>query len=197
MRNYIRFKIKYVPILLILCGCTNSTAPVTSPSLQQVNAPLANNLNPSVNDRSLPPKQDSPDSANEPKIAGSKVPGPPIISKDKAIICRVKEWASYPLGNDIKLEFTNLASQKPVNIVYTLMAKSSDKKIIRLYNYYIDRQSDITDFSPPLKKGESGIVDAGIKHVAASSVELQGCRVARENENFLTINPEMKGYKGP
>jgi hypothetical protein len=225
MKKHIRFKTKYVSILLILCGCTNSTAPVTSPSIQRVNAPLSSNLKQNSNSLSSPSEQDNyrkPAKAQKVdasktseqsihtissfpkekdpdliKLAGSDIPSQWVYSKEKAVACRINQWSSYRLITNIKLELTNSTSQDPVNIVYTLVVKDSDGGIIRLHNYYKDMQANITEFEPPLKKGETKSIEAGTKYVPAFSVNLKECRVAKKNENFYTLNPEMKDHVSP
>jgi hypothetical protein len=138
--------------------------------------------------------QSNPDSS---QLAGSKVPSKWLYSNNKSVACRIKKWSSYSLETKIDFEFYNLANKKPVNFVYTLSAKDDEGKLIRFVNVYTDKQTDITRFNPPLKKGKTKTYNFLRKYISPSSLELKECRVARPGEDFWTINPEMKDYEGP
>jgi hypothetical protein len=131
------------------------------------------------------------------KVAGSKISGKWIYGKNNSVACRIKKWSSSPLETNIDFEFSNLTNKKPVNIVYTLLAKDEKGDLVRFINVYTDKQTDITRFYPPLKKGKVKKLSFVVKYISPSALELKECRVAQPNENFLTINPEMKDYKGP
>jgi hypothetical protein len=132
------------------------------------------------------------------QVSGSKTPSKWLYSQDKVVACRIKQWASYSDTTYIDFEFTNLRSEEPLNIVYTVAPRAKNGKFIRLFNDYTDNQASLTDFRPPLKKGETKVDNYFRKFVwPSSSVELKGCRVAKKNETFWTINPEMQNYVGP
>lgn len=137
------------------------------------------------------------------QIAGSKISGKWIYSSDGLITCRIKEW--YVIGTEelptsyIDVEVTNIKSKKPVNAVYELLAIDTKGRAIRtISNAYKDNQPDLTDFKPPLKKGQTKINHIHSKLLLVmSKLDLKKCRVLRDNENYSTINPEMKDYVGP
>jgi hypothetical protein len=143
----------------------------------------------------------SPSATSDPdegKIGGSKTPSEWVYSKDKVVACRINKWSSYSLQTDIDFEFSNLKSEKPVNIVYTLVPKGRNGEIFRFFNEYTDKQSNITVFNPPLKKGQSKVDSYVRKFVGAPvSLNLKGCQVARKGEDFWIINPEMRNYVRP
>jgi hypothetical protein len=181
---------------LAIYGCStstvsNATTPVQSISSSSTSANIiSNNSQP----KDLPNKPD-PDSV---KLAGSKKPGKLIFSKNKAISCRISKWSSYKLqGTSVDLEFTNLKNSKVFNVVYTLAAKDIDGGVVRLFNEYTDKQTNITSFDQPLRKGQKRTINFGRKYIPSYSVELKGCHAAEQNEDFWTINPEMKDYQGP
>jgi hypothetical protein len=198
MKKSIRFKSVYVPILLMICGCGNSKAPITLPSLQQIKSPLANKSNPSGSESLQSSKQNGHQKLAEvAKVAGSELPDQWVSSKDKTVNCRIKQWTSYPSGTNIKMEFMNISSNKPVNIVYTLFVGDDQGSAIPIFNPYRNEQFTITDFKPLLEKGQSSLVETEPKHVTAFSVKLKACRIATKSENYLTINPEMVDDGGP
>jgi hypothetical protein len=137
------------------------------------------------------------------RIAGSKVSGKWIYGNNGAIACRVKEW--YVIGSKelstsyIDVEITNIKSKKPVNAVYELLAINTKGQAIRtISNAYRDNQPDLTDFNPPLERGQTKVKHRGIKYLLdMSKLDLKNCRISRDNENYSTINPEMKGYVEP
>lgn len=137
------------------------------------------------------------------RIAGSKVSGKWIYGNNGAIACRVKEW--YVIGSKelstsyIDVEITNIKSKKPVNAVYELLAINTKGQAIRtISNAYRDNQPDLTDFNPPLERGQTKVKHRGIKYLLdMSKLDLKNCRISRDNESYSTINPEMKGYVEP
>lgn len=177
--------------VLVIHGCSTST---TSRLMASSQSASTVKVVPDGSQHLTSSSTPDPDSV---RVAGSKTPDQWIYSRDKAVACRIKQWSSYPMETHIDLEFTNFAKQKPVNIVYTLIAKDSGGETIHLFNEYTDKQTNITDFNPPLNRGETKTVNFLKKYIASFSVELKECRIAQKNENFLTINPEMKGYQGP
>jgi hypothetical protein len=222
MKKQIRFRTKYVLILLILCGCTNSTTPVTSPSLQQVKTPLANNPNPGGSDQSISPKQESPDSektSQDKKVSntsgespethpdtfrsGSNIPSIWIYSKDGMVGCRINKWFGYGgTEQGVDFEFVNIKSKNPVNIVYRVNSIGVKGKVYRLLNFGSDNQVEYTKFIPSLKKGERKIDKIGLKYPSYHStqainllkIEIKDCRIKRDGENELTLKPEHVKY---
>jgi hypothetical protein len=137
------------------------------------------------------------------QIAGSKASGKWIYSSDGLIACRIKEW--YVLGTKelpesyINVEVNNVKSKKPVNAVYELLAIDNKGQALRtISNAYKDNQPNLTDFKPPLKKGQTKVSHIHSKLLfVMSKLDLKKCRVLGDNENHSTINPEMKDYVGP
>jgi hypothetical protein len=179
-----KHKFVYFLILSMAFGCSTPIASNTLPTHAKNND--------SINQASNLKQQNGfSESSEVPKVAGSELPDQWISSKDKAINCRIKKWTSYPSGTNIKIEFVNTASNKPVNIVYTLVIEDDEGGAIPIFNPYRSEQFTITDFKPLLKKGETRLIETEPKHVTAFSVKLKGCRIAMKQENYLTINPEM------
>jgi hypothetical protein len=191
--------------MFLLCGCTTSTKSTVTSSPQDTSlssTKLVDSGTGGGRDGSTrPARSASPSATSDPdagQIGGSKTPSEWVYSKDKAVACRINKWSSYSLQTDIDFEFSNLKSEKPVNIVYTLVPKGKNGEIFRFFNEYTDKQSDITTFNPPLKKGQSKVNNYVRKFAGAPvSLNLQGCRVAKKGEDFWTINPEMRNYVGP
>jgi hypothetical protein len=137
------------------------------------------------------------------RIAGSKMSGKWIYGNNGLIACRVKEW--YVIGSKelstsyIDIEITNIKSKKPINAVYELLAIDTKGQAIRtIPNTYKDNQPDLTDFNPPLERGQIKVKHRGIKYLLdVSKLDLKKCRILGDNENHSTINPEMKDYVGP
>ncbi len=137
------------------------------------------------------------------RIAGSKVSGKWIYGNNGLIACRIKEW--YVVGTEelpesyIDVEITNIKSKKPVNAVYELLAIDKKGQVLRtISNVYKDNQPNITNFKPPLKKGETKVSHIHSKLLLVmSKLDLKKCRTSGEKEDFSTINPEMKDYVGP
>jgi hypothetical protein len=135
----------------------------------------------------------------EDRIAGSKVSGKWIYGNNGAIACRIKEW--YVIGTEdlatsyIDVEITNLKSKKPINAVYDLLAIDRKGEAIRtISNAYKDNQTNLTDFNPPLKEGQTKTNHMTFKFLLTmSKLDLKKCRILGDNENYSTINPEMKG----
>jgi hypothetical protein len=133
------------------------------------------------------------------RIAGSKVSGKWIYGNNGAIACRIKEW--YVTGTEespqsyINTEVINIKSRKPINVIYDLLLIDRKGQALRTFsNTYRDNQTNITDFKPPLQKGQTKITSIFSKVLLVmSKVDLKSCRVAEDNENYSTINPEMKG----
>ena len=181
---------------LIIFGCN---APIASKTLPAATTTAISVKNNHSTDKSLIySKQDNDqESAEVPKIAGSELASQWVSSKDKAVNCRIKEWTSYPSGTNIKMEFANIASNKPVNIVYTLVVEDDKGGAIPIFNPYKSEQFNITDFKPLLGRGETKLIETEPKHVTAFSVKLKSCRTAIKHESYLTINPEMVDNGGP
>jgi hypothetical protein len=175
-----------------LHGCSQSVSSTTTSSL------ATGSSSDSVADKKLsksPSVDGDPDSS---QVSGSKVPSKWFYSQDKTVACRIKQWSSYPSETYVDFEFTNLKSEKPVNIVYTVAPRTKSGEFIHFFNEFTNNQTSLTEFNPPLKKGETKIENYVRKFVLPSlSVELKGCRVAKKNENFWTVNPEMRNYVGP
>jgi hypothetical protein len=194
MKKSLKSKAIYILVLLTLCGCSNPSTPATLPSIKQVKAPSANESNPITDQRSKPPKQDNRQDFKL-KLAGSEISSQWIRSKDKAVSCRVKKWQAYRDKNspyqwtDADLEFVNLASKKPVNIVYTIFAGDKNGEPMNIFTSSRKEQLMITEFQPPLKKNESRIDKLDLKYTKIHSLKLKGCRVALEGENYATVNP--------
>jgi hypothetical protein len=137
------------------------------------------------------------------RIAGSKISGKWIYGNNGLIACRIKEW--YVVGTEelpesyIDVEVTNIKSKKPVNAVYELLAIDKKGQVLRtISNVYKDNQPNITDFKPPLKKGETKVSHIHSKLLLVmSKLDLKKCRISGEKEDSSTINPEMKDYVGP
>jgi hypothetical protein len=137
------------------------------------------------------------------RIAGSNISSKWIHSKNGAIACRIKEW--YVIGTEelpesyIDIEVINIKSKKPVNAVYELLAIDKKGQVLRtISNAYKDNQPNITDFKPPLKKGQTKVSHIHSKLLLVmSKLDLKNCRVSGDKEDASTINPEMKDYVGP
>lgn len=142
-------------------------------------------------------------STKKDRIAGSKISGKWVYANNGLIACRIKEW--YVTGAEdlpesyIDVEVTNIKSKKPVNAVYELLAIDTKGQVLRtISNAYKDNQPNITDFKPPLKKGQTKVSHIYSKLLLVmSKIDLKNCRIARDRENAFTINPEMKDYVGP
>jgi hypothetical protein len=200
MEKSLKSKAIYILVLLTLCGCSNSSTPATLPSIKQVKAPSANESNPITDQKSEPPKQDK---NGRLKLDGSEIPSQWIRSKDKAVSCRVKKWQAYKdtygsyQWTDVSLEFVNLASNKPVNIVYTIFAGDENGESIPIFDSPGKERRNITEFQPPLKKNESRIDKLDLKYTLINSVKLKNCRVALKGENDMTLNPRPISNDGP
>jgi hypothetical protein len=202
MKKSLKSKAIYILVLLTLCGCSNSSTPAALPSIKQVKAPPANESNPITDQRSKPPKQDNREDFKL-KLDGSEIPSQWIRSKDKAVSCRVKKWQSYKdkkvsyQWTDVSLEFVNFASNKPVNIVYTIFAGDENGESISIFDSPGKEQRNITEFQPLLKKNESRVYELDLKYTQVNSIKLKNCRVALKGENNMTINPRPINNDGP
>jgi hypothetical protein len=185
---------KMLPCLFFLSTSTILGCATLASSSPDTNHPRII-ANVSKNDRSK-------DSTSKPdpysvQVAGSKSPSRWVYGKSKSVACRINKWSALPLETRMDFEFKNLTSKKPINVVYTIFAKDSNGNPARYINMYTDKQTDITRFNPLLKKGETRKFNFLMKHFSPSFLELKECRIAQKNEDFWTINPEMKDYVGP
>jgi hypothetical protein len=197
MKKSLKSKAIYILVLLTLCGCSNPSTPATLPLIQQVKAPSTSNPVIDNTQKSTPSNSSFP-STPQSETAKSDTTSEWVYSKNKVVACRINDWQSSSLETNANFEFSNLKSEKPVNIIYTLLLKDKKGKQLRFFNSYTDIQSDIIGFNPPLKKGQSRIHEYVRKYAGMPvSIEMKACRVARKGETFWTINPEMVNYKGP
>lgn len=207
MGENIKFKATYFSILLTLCGCSNSTAPITSPSLQQINnssdkKPSPNisiSQNKKITNASAETSESHPDTFR----SGSDVPSKWVYSRDGMVGCRVNKWFGYGgTEQGAKFEFINVKSKQPVNIVYRVNSIGVKGKVYRLLNPGSDNQVEYTRFTPPMKKGESKIEELSSKYPSYHStkainllkLEIKDCRIKKDGENETTLKPEQARY---
>jgi hypothetical protein len=181
----------------LLYGCAASTKSTVTAS-PQVTSLSSTKL---VDSGTGGARSASPSATSDPdegKIGGSKTPSEWVYSKDRAVACRINKWASYSMETDVDFEFANLKSEKPVDIVYTVVPKLKSGRTASFFNMYTYNQSNLTKFDSPLKRGQVKVENYRIKNVLPSvSMKLSRCRVAKKNESDLTVNPEMENYVGP
>jgi hypothetical protein len=186
-----------LPSMSLLHGCATSTKSTVTASPQGTSLSSTKIVDSGTgSDRSIS-SSDTPDSGSG-QIGGSKTPSEWVYSKDRAVACRINKWASYSMETDVDFEFANLKSEKPVNIVYTVVPKLKSGRTASFFNFYTYNQSNLTEFDSPLKRGQVKVENYRIKNVLPSiSMKLSRCRVAKKNESDLTVNPEMENYVGP
>jgi hypothetical protein len=191
-------KQKYVTVCLAMLSCT-ATLNVYSLSGNALVSPAAlvsdsaeTTLLANGNDISSTPVKE------ERRLSGSNTPSKWVYSKNKSVACRIKQWHQGEYESYVDIEFSNVNSRKPVNMVYGLIATDQEGQINRgLFNAYKDEQYNITEFKLPLKKGQKRISQVHKKYSKTwSKLELKECRASKSNENFWTLNPEMRNYVG-
>jgi hypothetical protein len=189
---------KYIATCLLMLSCpialntsdlSSRAAVFSAPSISKSVKPYT--LTKDVN-------RSSESTPEEPKLAGSDTPSKWVYSKNRSIACRIKQWRQGEYESYVDIEFLNVNSKKPVNMVYGLIATDKEGLVNRgLFNAYKDEQYNLTEFKPPLKKGQTKVSQIHKKYLKTwSKLDLTECRVSKSNESFLTLNPEMRNYVG-
>jgi hypothetical protein len=197
IHRYILLPCLVLSSMSLLCGCAASTKSTVTASSQGTSLSSTKLVDSGTGGgRSASPSGDS-----KQVVAGSKTPGKWFYSKDKTVACRIKRWSSFltpEVVNHIEYEFTNLKSEKLAKVVYTVLPKMKNGKVLQLFNEFTEKQSDIAELEVPLSKGQSKVYIYDTKNeLSIQSIELTSCRVAKSTETRLTLNPEMRGLDRP